>query len=53
MFAEMELIGVPHRAVISERGLKEGQLEYQGRRDATAEKIEHRNALALLRERVA
>ncbi len=53
MFADMELIGVPHRAVISDRGLKEGQIEYQGRRDAVAEKLDHRNALALLRERIA
>ena len=36
MFADWELIGVPHRVVISDRGLKEGTLEYQGRRDATA-----------------
>jgi prolyl-tRNA synthetase len=35
MFADWELIGVPHRVVISERGLKEGKVEYQGRRDAT------------------
>ena len=34
MFADWELIGVPHRVVIGERGLKEGNLEYQGRRDA-------------------
>lgn len=39
MFADMELIGVPHRVVISERGLKEGQLEYQGRSDATGTRI--------------
>lgn len=36
MFADWELIGVPHRVVISDRGLKEGQVEYQGRRDAQA-----------------
>jgi prolyl-tRNA synthetase len=36
MFADWELIGVPHRVVISDRGLKEGHLEYQGRRDAAA-----------------
>jgi prolyl-tRNA synthetase len=36
MFADWELIGVPHRIVIGERGLKEGSLEYQGRRDAAA-----------------
>ncbi len=34
MFADMELIGVPHRVVIGDRGLKEGQIEYKGRRDA-------------------
>jgi prolyl-tRNA synthetase len=53
MFADMELIGVPHRMVISERGLKEGLIEYQGRRDPEAEKIDHRDALALLTERIA
>jgi prolyl-tRNA synthetase len=36
MFADWELIGVPHRIVIGDRGLKEGKLEYQGRRDAEA-----------------
>ncbi len=36
MFADWELVGVPHRVVIGERGLKEGKLEYQGRRDAAA-----------------
>jgi prolyl-tRNA synthetase len=36
MFADWELIGVPHRVVIGDRGLKEGKLEYQGRRDAAA-----------------
>jgi prolyl-tRNA synthetase len=36
MFADWELIGVPHRVVVGDRGLKEGKLEYQGRRDAAA-----------------
>ena len=36
MFADWELIGVPHRVVIGERGLKEGNLEYQGRRESAA-----------------
>ncbi|MDR5855438.1 proline--tRNA ligase [Caballeronia sp. LZ062] len=36
MFADWELIGVPHRIVIGDRGLKEGKLEYQARRDAEA-----------------
>jgi prolyl-tRNA synthetase len=39
MFADWELIGVPHRVVLSDRGLKEGQAEYQGRRDAQATAI--------------
>ena len=39
MFADWELIGVPHRVVLSDRGLKEGQVEYQGRRDAEASKL--------------
>ena len=34
MFADMELIGIPHRIVVGERGLKEGKVEYQGRRDS-------------------
>ena len=36
MFADWELIGVPHRIVIGDRGLKEGTLEYQGRCDVAA-----------------
>ncbi|MGX9221257.1 proline--tRNA ligase [Massilia varians] len=39
MFADWELIGVPHRVVIGERGLKEGNLEYQGRRDEAATSV--------------
>jgi len=39
MFADLELIGVPHRIVIGDRGLKEGNVEYQGRRDAAAQLI--------------
>ncbi|WP_417069524.1 proline--tRNA ligase [Niveibacterium terrae] len=39
MFADWELIGVPHRVVLSDRGLKEGLAEYQGRSDEAASKI--------------
>jgi len=39
MFADWELIGVPHRVTIGDRGLKEGQVEYQHRRDATSTKV--------------
>ncbi len=33
MFADMELIGIPHRIVLGERGLEKGMVEYKGRRD--------------------
>jgi prolyl-tRNA synthetase len=49
MFADWELVGVPHRVVISDRGLKEGQIEYQGRRDAEATKLPLADVLALLK----
>ena len=39
MFADWELIGVPHRVVISDRGLKEGEVEYQHRRETAATKV--------------
>ena len=39
MFAEMELIGIPHRVVIGERGLAESRFEYKGRTDAEAQMI--------------
>ncbi len=48
MFADMELIGIPHRIVIGERGLKEGQLEYKGRTDSEATMIAQGEAVAFL-----
>ena len=52
MFADWELIGVPHRLVISERGLKEGQLEYQHRKDAAATKVLDAEVMGFLRTRL-
>jgi prolyl-tRNA synthetase len=52
MFADMELIGVSHRLVVSERGLKEGQLEYMARTDAQASKIAQADAAAFVEERI-
>lgn len=52
MFADWELIGVPHRVVISDRGLKEGQLEYQHRRDAAATKVPAAGIAAFVKERL-
>ena len=39
MFADWELIGVPHRVTIGDRGLKEGHVEYQHRRDAASSQL--------------
>jgi len=52
MFADMELIGIPHRVVIGERGLKEGQLEYKGRSDADATMIAQGDIVAFLQEKL-
>ena len=52
MFADWELIGVPHRVVLSDRGLKEGQVEYQGRRDAEATKLALAEVVAHLQARL-
>lgn len=52
MFAEWELIGVPHRVVISDRGIQEGEIEYQGRRDKEATKISIATALEFLAQRI-
>jgi prolyl-tRNA synthetase len=52
MFADWELIGVPHRVVISDRGLKEGQLEYQHRRDAAATKVAAGGVLPFLKDKL-
>ncbi|HEX9452201.1 MAG TPA: proline--tRNA ligase [Burkholderiales bacterium] len=49
MFADLELIGVPHRVTIGERGLKEGKVEYQGRTDASATAIEAQKAAGHLK----
>ena len=53
MFADWELIGIPHRLVISDRGIKEGQLEYQHRRDTSASKIAAASAFDEVMKRVA
>jgi len=53
MFADWELIGIPQRVVISERGLKEGQLEVQGRREAQAAGVPLAEVAAYLKGRLA
>lgn len=53
MFADWELIGVPHRVVIGERGLKDGVAEYQGRRDTEAVKCPLDEVAALVKSKLA
>ncbi len=52
MFADLELMGIPHRLVVGERGLKTGQLEYQGRRDAKATTIALQDILNYVKSKV-
>ncbi|HVC27929.1 MAG TPA: proline--tRNA ligase [Gammaproteobacteria bacterium] len=52
MFADAELIGIPHRLVLSERGLDAGTVEYKGRRDADNLDLPRGELLAFLNERV-
>jgi prolyl-tRNA synthetase len=53
LFADMELIGIPHRIVVGERGLKEGSVEYKGRRAAAAEPWPADQAIERCRARIA
>jgi len=52
MFADTELIGIPHRIVVGERGLKEGSIEYQGRRDTSAQAIPLQNVLEFVQSKL-
>jgi prolyl-tRNA synthetase len=52
MFADWELIGVPHRVTIGDRALKQGQVEYQHRRDAAATSVAVADIVALLQSRL-
>ncbi|RDK09173.1 proline--tRNA ligase [Cupriavidus lacunae] len=53
MFADWELIGVPHRVVVGDRGLKEGKVEYQGRRDAQATAVSVADVVGHVRSQLA
>ncbi len=52
MFAEWELVGVPHRIVVGERGLKLGQAEYQGRTDPAATNLALAEVTAFVQDRL-
>ncbi len=51
-FADMELIGIPHRIVVSDRGLGEGTLEYKGRRDSESQNVALDGILEFLKQRI-
>lgn len=48
MFNDMELIGIPHRIVISDRGLADGKIEYKHRTDADSQQIEQTEVIEFL-----
>jgi len=50
-FADMELIGIPHRIVISDRGLADGTLEYKNRRETEAQAIPVADVLSFIQSR--
>jgi prolyl-tRNA synthetase len=52
MFADWELIGVPHRVTVGDRGLKEGMVEYQHRRDAASTQVPVSEIAALIQSRL-
>ena len=49
-FADMDLIGIPHRLVISDRGLKENQIEYQERRSQERQDLMADEAVAFIKD---
>lgn len=51
-FADMELIGIPHRVVVSDRGLENGMLEYAARRDGEKKEIALTDIVSFLQEQV-
>jgi prolyl-tRNA synthetase len=53
MFADMELIGIPHRIVLGERGLDKGMVEYKGRRDSESQDIALDNIVEYLQRQLA
>ena len=52
MFADWELVGIPHRITIGERSLKEGKIEYQGRRDTAASAISIAEAVEFVQSKL-
>jgi prolyl-tRNA synthetase len=53
MFADWELIGVPHRITVGERGLKNGQIEYTHRRSLQANPVDLADAVGVVAQQIA
>jgi prolyl-tRNA synthetase len=53
LFADMDLIGIPHRVVLGERGLAAGNVEYKGRRDEKPADVPLGEIVALLQKKLA
>ena len=52
MFAELDLVGIPHRLIIGDRNLKDGKVEYKSRKSGEAELIPLENAAEFVREKI-
>ncbi len=53
MLADVELMGIPHRLVVGDRGLKEGNIEYKGRRDQDNQQIPQSTAVDFICQQLA
>ena len=52
MFADMELIGIPHRIVVGDKGLDDGVVEYKGRTDEAMQLVPIAEIVGFVRERL-
>ena len=52
MFADHDIMGIPHRIVVGDRGLKEGNIEYKGRRDADSLQVPIDNLINFLKDKI-
>jgi prolyl-tRNA synthetase len=53
MFSDMELIGIPHRIVIGDRGLDSGTVEYQGRTDTESQEVAFADIISFIKSKLA
>jgi prolyl-tRNA synthetase len=52
MFKDHELIGIPQRIVVSDRGLEKGSVEYKGRTDTEAQQIPLDDLLNFIKSKI-